>query len=98
MSKVRYQTNWMGPVNKEWIQKHGNHWSTGRIDFLNNLHPDDEFLDQMAVPPMHSEDWNRFSQWLVPIETDFPWTLEQLVGLYERENPKIRWFFEYDNV
>jgi hypothetical protein len=97
MSKVRYKTNWMGPINREWIQKNGNYWSAGRIDFWNNLHPDDEHLDEMSVPIMHAEDWYRFSDWLRPIETDFPWTLEQLVELYEKENPKIRWF-KYDDV
>ena len=97
MSKVRYSTNWMGPISKDWIEKNGRHWSAGRIDFLNNLHPDDQHADEMSLPAMHTEDWNRFSDWLNTFETDFPWTLDQLVELYERNNPHIRWF-NYDDV
>ena len=47
--------------------------------------------DEIGVPPMRSEDWGRFSDWLDTVETDFMWTLDQLVEMYERKNPKIRW-------
>jgi hypothetical protein len=40
---------------------------------------------------MTSEDWYRFGNWLETFETDDVWTLEQLVELYERANPKITW-------
>jgi hypothetical protein len=43
---------------------------------------------------MTTESWNRFGKWLDTFETDFMWTLEELVELYERNNPKIQWWVE----
>jgi hypothetical protein len=68
------------------------HYAAGRIDFWNNLKPDSIYPDEMGVPPMRLEDWRSFGDWLFTFETDFPWTLEQLVEMYERDNPKIRWW------
>lgn len=95
MNKVRYSTNWMGPSHRQWYEDRGLEpwtYSAGRIDFWNNLHPDDVYPDEMNVPPMRREDWDRFSAWLGTFETDFPWELDQIVELYERENPKIQWY------
>ena len=46
---------------------------------------------EIAVPPMHIDDWYYFSDWLDEFSTDTPWTLVELVEEYEQENPKIRW-------
>lgn len=67
------------------------YYSVGRIDFYNNI---EGMRDEMSLPLMKNEDWGRFSNWLETVETDFPWTLEQLVELYERTNPKIEWWKE----
>ena len=86
--------NWMGPLYEQWYKDRNLPlwtYSAGRIDFMNNL-KDSSYPDEMAVPPMLREDWFRFSNWLVTFETDFPWTLEQIVELYERDNPKITWW------
>lgn len=72
------------------------HYSAGRIDFF-NPHIDSTYPDEMSVPPMRSEDWDRFSEWLIKYETDDVLTLEQLVYVYELKNPKIRWWKENDN-
>ena len=40
---------------------------------------------------MRSEDWETFGAWLETFETDDMWNLKQLVLMYERFNPKIRW-------
>jgi hypothetical protein len=72
-------------------------YAGGRIDFWNNLEPDSMFPDEMSVPPMRYEDWCDFGKWLDTFETDFPWTLAQLVELYERNNPKIRWWKDENN-
>jgi len=64
------------------------HYSCGRIDVYGT---DDPYGAEIGVPPMQSEDWARFGDWLETFETDDVWTLEQLVELYERANPKIRW-------
>jgi hypothetical protein len=63
-------------------------YSCGRIDILGT---DDPHGDEIGVPPMQSEDWCRFGLWLDTFETDAAWSLDQLVELYERSNPKIRW-------
>jgi hypothetical protein len=68
------------------------HYAAGRIDFNNTLEPDSIWPDEMGVPPMRAEDWRSFGDWLHTFETDFPWTLAQIVELYERDNPKIRWW------
>jgi hypothetical protein len=64
------------------------HYSCGRIDVMGT---DDPYGAEIGVPPMRSEDWARFGLWLETFETDAVWTLDQLVELYERVNPKIRW-------
>lgn len=95
-SKVHYSTNWMGPMYEQWyVDRNLPLWtySAGRIDFNNNL-SDSSYPDEMGLPPMLKEDWHRFTRWLYTVETDFPWTLEQLVELYERTNPKITWWKE----
>lgn len=69
------------------------HYSTGRIDFF-NPNNDSSYPDEIPIPPMRSEDWDRFSKWLEIYETDDVLTLEQLVYVYELKNPKIRWWNE----
>jgi hypothetical protein len=66
------------------------YYSCGRID-VRGGDTDIYYGDEIGVPPMRSEDWGRFSDWLDTVETDFMWTLDQLVEMYERKNPKIRW-------
>jgi hypothetical protein len=64
------------------------HYSCGRIDVMGT---DDPYGDEIGVPPMQSDDWVKFGNWLETFETDDVWTLDQLVELYERDNPKITW-------
>jgi hypothetical protein len=70
-------------------------YSCGRID-VRGGDADPAYGDELSVPPMKSEDWYRFSMWLDTFETDFMWTLDQLVELYERANPKIEWWKDED--
>ena len=63
-------------------------WAGGRIDIYGTGDP---YGDELGLPIMHGEDYNRFSDWLDTFETDDVWTLDQLVEMYERVNPKIRW-------
>ena len=64
-------------------------YSAGRIDIYGT---GDKYGREMFLPTMRSEDWNRFSQWLSTFETDDVWELKDLVEMYERKNPKIRWY------
>jgi hypothetical protein len=63
-------------------------YSCGRIDVRGTS---DSYGEEIGVPPMLSLDWARFGRWLDTLETDAVWTLDQLVKLYERDNPKITW-------
>jgi hypothetical protein len=110
MTKVRYSLNWMGPISISWYKSRGlttrtfvtglgktietdeitEHYSAGRIDVSDGS----AYGDEISVPVMKSADWHRFSDWLETFETDFTWTLEQLVEMYERANPKICWYQE----
>jgi len=51
-----------------------------------------QFGDELGVDPMKDESWALFGKWLDTFETDFMWTLEELVEFYERNNPKIEWW------
>ena len=116
--KVRYSTNWMGPVSMHWYRDRGlvrvethtqeedskftgrkagdqyelelitTSYSCGRIDVRGTDNP---YGEEIGLPPMTSDDWARFGNWLDTFETDDIWTLAQLVELYERTNPKITW-------
>jgi len=69
------------------------YYSAGRVD----IYGDDPYPDEVSVPPMKSEDWNRFGDWLNTFETDDKWNLKQLVEMYERRaNSKIRWWKEQE--
>jgi hypothetical protein len=67
------------------------HYSAGRIDIYGTGEP---YKPEIGLDPMRSEDWNTFSEWLHTFETDDVWELKDLVEMYERTNPKIRWAFE----
>jgi len=85
---IYYSTNWMGPVNTDWIKQHGDYWATGRIDIYGPWnHPDEH-----SLPPMHVEDWHRFSNWLYELKTKRKWGFKRIISEYEKTNPEIRWF------
>jgi len=88
-NKIDYSTNFMGPINHEWITTNGSDWAAGRIDIGGT---DDPYGSELRLPPMKGDDWSRFSEWLWTFQTDEVWTLEQIVEEYEKTNPKIRWF------
>jgi len=64
------------------------HWAGGRIDVYGT---DEPYGTELGLPIMRGDCFNQFSDWLDTFETDDVWTLEQLVELYERNNPKIVW-------
>lgn len=68
-------------------------YSCGRIDVRGG--DTGPYGDEIGVPPMRSEDWETFGAWLETFETDDMWNLKQLVLMYERFNPKIRWADEH---
>lgn len=36
-TSITYSTNWMGPINKKWVDEHGSNWAGGRIDIRENV-------------------------------------------------------------
>lgn len=91
---ITYSTNWMGPINYDWIEKHGIGWSAGRIDIYGT---ESHYPEEISLPPMRSEDWNRFSNWLDEFSTETPWTFDELVSEYEKYYPKIN-FLNKDEI
>ena len=67
-------------------------YSCGRIDCRGDGLG--HFGAEIGVDPMKDESWARFGNWLNTVETDDMWTMDQLVEMYERTNPKIEWWVE----
>lgn len=73
------------------VDKITEHYSGGRIDVSGTGDP---YGEEISVPVMRSEDWNRFGEWLWDFKTETMWALKQLVEEYEKTNPKIVWASE----
>ena len=88
---IHYFLNWMGPINNDWIEKNGECQASGRID-ISNI-PDEPFGLEYAVPPMHKEDWGKFSEWLRHHYTPEVWSYDELIQCFEDKQlkRKIRW-------
>ena len=83
----------MGPINQEFINEYGSHWSAGRIDIYDV--PDEPWGLEYSLPIMRTEDWNDFSSWLEDLETETLWTFEQIMEEYRQETGHvIRWWKE----
>ena len=91
--KITYSTNWMGPINLDWIKENGEHWAGGRIDIYGTGEP---YGDETNCPIMHAEDYNSLSDWLDTFETDTVWNWVELIREYEKTHSKIRLFHEDD--
>lgn len=89
--KIYYSTNWMGPIRQSWLEEHGSDWSGGRIDaYGGDLGP---YGDEVGLPIMKTEDWNRFSEWLDDFWSIELYTLEEILNeYYSEDNPEIIWF------
>ena len=64
-------------------------YSGGRIDVYGT---GDFHNREIGVPIMHDEDWHRFSKWLSNVKTETMLSLYELTSMYEKDNPKIRWW------
>ena len=80
----------MGPINQDWITKHGEHWAGGRIDIYGV--PGEHYPIEYGLPPMHVDDWNAFGDWLWDLETKEKVPYDELIRLFEKDyGKKIRW-------
>lgn len=88
---ITYNTNWMGPINSQWIEEYGNYWAAGRIDIYDV--PDEYFPIEYGLPPMHNRDFNDFSVWLDELETEELLSFDELITQFEQTaGKKIRWW------
>ena len=105
MMSVTYSTNRMGPISLSWYRERGllkegsveptTYYGAGRID-IRGLDPEKYWSGwhEYSLPPMHIEDWNALSEWLVGLETTELWDYEMLISIFEGEalnGRKIRW-------
>lgn len=87
---ITYLTNWMGPINSDWIKENGEHWAAGRIDIYGV--PGEHYPIEYSLSPMNTEDWNAFSEWLDDYETEHLRSLDGLVSDFESTTrTEIRW-------
>ena len=84
---VKYNTNWMGPINYDWLEMYGKDWAGGRID-VRGLEENEE----LYLPLMKVGDYGRFSEWLYDFQTETLWTLASLVDEYEKSHSPIIWW------
>lgn len=75
-----------------WHEEILESYSAGRLDVYGLDDEEYPYGHELGVPPMRTEDWNKFSNWLDCFSTETLWTFEQLVEEYEKFNPKIRFF------
>lgn len=97
---ITYSTNWMGPINLNWYRERGlleegsveptTYYSGGRID----IHgvPDNLWGIEYGVAPMHGEDWNALSDYLLNLTTPKLLLYNELIEQFETHYGKsIRW-------
>ena len=88
---ISYSTNWMGPINENFIEEYGSHWSGGRIDIYGV--PGHPWGFEYSLPIMHTEDWNDFGDWLEELETEELLSFEDILEKYFIDKGRIiRWF------
>jgi len=93
---ITYSTNWMGPINSDWIKENGDHWAGGRIDIYGV--PGEHYPIEYGLRPMHVDDWNALGDYLNTLETDFLWSYEQLIEYFQYQYGKeIRWADDITN-
>ena len=98
---ITYSTNWMGPISIDWYRDRGllhesgevtTYFSAGRIDIRDDTKQGYDGWHEYALPPMHGEDWNAFSEWLDTLCTEELWPYDKLISEFEDfYGMSIRW-------
>jgi hypothetical protein len=95
-----YRTNWMGPVNLDFIKKNGGGWAGGRIDVYCDDDTDPLYedtyrgRDEIGLPIMSGESWRDFTNFLEGFNSLRFMNLEAIIYEYEKANKPIEWFKE----
>jgi len=76
------------------IEEVHTHYAAGRIDIRDSSKQGYDGWDEYAVAPMHGEDWNLLSDWLLDLETKTVLSYELLILAFESEvlRREIRWW------
>ena len=83
----------MGPCNREWIEENGGNWIGGRIEIFTDA---DKYPEEIAMPLMDVNNYSRFSEWLMHLETEVPLTTAELVDMYRKEGNELNLFKEVE--
>lgn len=95
---ITYSTNWMGPINMKWIEKHGTGWSAGRIDIRDHTKLGYDGWHEYSLSPMRNEDWNALSDYLWELTTEELLPYDTLIEQFEEHyGKKIRWVDDITN-
>ena len=95
-----YRSNYMGPINKEFIATHGENWAGGRIDCRCDdiKDPDyDRYGQEIGIPTMNLTHYNILSKWLENLRTDRLLTEEELYALFKEQTKVDIKFFKEDD-
>lgn len=77
-------------LNEKWIEEHGDHWATGRIE----VYGCEPYGFEYPVSPMHEEDWNALADWTEKLQTEELWELDKIIEAFEEYNGQfIRWCY-----
>lgn len=68
------------------------HYSAGRIDIRDDSKWGYDGNHEYAIPPMHSEDWNKLQEWLDTVKSEELIPYDTLIQSFEEHYGKrIRW-------
>lgn len=68
------------------------HAGAGRIDIRDSSKRGYDGWDEYSLAPMHGEDWNALTDFLMTLETETVLPYKQLINLFETHyGKKIRW-------
>jgi hypothetical protein len=79
-------------LNEKWVEENGDCWASGLVEVMDV--PGEMFSIEYTIPPLHTEDWNRFSDYLDTKLTRRVYSLQELIEDYESRNPPLRWLTE----
>ena len=87
-----YDTNYMGPINKEWLDNNPGDWAGGRIDCNYSGDNEDELekIDnhykmstEIDVPIMDGKSWCELTNFLESFKSEKLLTLEDIIDIME---------------
>lgn len=79
---IRYSLIWMGPINAEWIKRHGDNWATGRIEVLSGQF---DWADEEYGITIDNKDWNAFDNFLFKLKSETILSKDELCDMFETE-------------